>query len=205
MLEAIGSLIGGSYTNDRNMEEARRARQWSSAMSATAHQREVADLRRAGLNPILSATGGSGASTPGATQGKMEDPVTPAITTALEARKLKQEMEAIGSQKDLNQALGTAAAASAAKDITSAKNGELMNELMAAEMPAKKAHAKYDKNAAGLDAFLKRLLPVANSAASFIPKHSIDLRTTPMPSSKGSTPPPYSRDVTPQQLSLPRN
>ena len=45
-------------------DQAQLNRDWQEKMSNTAHQREVVDLISAGLNPILSALNGNGASTP---------------------------------------------------------------------------------------------------------------------------------------------
>lgn len=81
------SFLGGERANRQNVD-----------LSNTAYQRSMADMRKAGLNPILAGKLG-GASTP-----IMQNTMAPAVTSAMQMRQTESNVGLQGSQAQLSEA-----------------------------------------------------------------------------------------------------
>jgi uncharacterized protein YoxC len=96
--------ISSAYqANQTNIAEAQKSRDWSERMFKNRHTYEVEDLKRAGLNPILSAHGGG--SVPSSAQATVQNPrqnqterkiavanaLSQLAVTAQQAEKLRSE------------------------------------------------------------------------------------------------------------------
>lgn len=101
LIGGAASFLGGERRNAAQISSAKDQMEFQKMMSDTAHQREIIDLKAAGLNPILSGTGGRGASSPSGAQAKIADTISPAVTTALGVARMTQELDNMKAQEDL--------------------------------------------------------------------------------------------------------
>lgn len=149
---AGGSLlnyVSTERTNRQNKDMSREQMAWQERMSNTAHQREVKDLVKAGINPNLTA-GGSGSSTPTGSMPNLTAPqvdvpgLVSAMQLTLEKQKVDNDSQRVAidkessaaqiaknlSDKDLNKMKTILAQKGMPRAMLEGKAAEQMNKII---------------------------------------------------------------------------
>ena len=124
---ALGGLLGYKGAKDQNIASAEQAEKamafskesqekqmrFQERMSGSAHQRQMADMRKAGLNPILSAKYGGASSPAGSSAAGVAAPQFNKAEQALKYASTAQNLKNMLAQEDLIESQANAAQQSA--------------------------------------------------------------------------------------------
>ena len=97
------NYFGARQANKQNQKMAREQMDFQERMSNTAYQRTMADMDKAGLNPILAYNQG-GASSPGGAMSTAQNElggIDKAVNTAIDARRMNAELKNMKAQNEL--------------------------------------------------------------------------------------------------------
>lgn len=176
---AVGSYLGQKSANKANKKLAKKQMKFQEKMSNTQYQRGMADMRQAGLNPILAYKQG-GASSPSGQTATMQNSVAAGMdvfnkttNSAIALKRQKKDLQILDDTSELLRAQKSKAGNEGLKAGYEAnlleKQDQIMDALLPQQIKAAETRSKYPWFKIIGD-FARDLNPMAAPALQFIRK-----------------------------------